>query len=142
MKHTISHIKLTQIKFRITQERVRKLTGMNEDEYINLIVDRGIDYLEQVLGCDQYGRDVLAGEDLFWSWWNNHWHRRDMRFLTLYKRSGHGRNARAVLKELYDSHHSLGRLEVRPNRAILESGFNKMISRMIRPESSKQFNQP
>lgn len=99
---------------------LRKL-GITEEQYTNLWLDAGKNYLTDVIEVGDFLPDFTAS-NLFWKWWLNHWQHWDAEFLSLCKQV-----AWHEIPDLYDETHNVNSVSFRPHKAILEDIFYKKV---------------
>lgn len=56
---------------------VLRLTGLTEEQYVNLQLDTAREYLLEMLGEDPMGIEHILAGRIFWTWFINRWNRQD-----------------------------------------------------------------
>jgi hypothetical protein len=56
---------------------VLRLTGLTQEQYVEIQLQIGRDYLENMLGDDPLGIEYVYSSRLFWKWFINSWQKRD-----------------------------------------------------------------
>lgn len=115
-------------KMEQTRELIMAALEWDDLSYGNFVMCKAEDYLKRQCGHDAYGIQALMESPIFWKWWKNHWAQRDEVFLYEW----------ANYSDLYDLRHEYAyihcaaNLHIRPNRAILEDSYAKMIGDYIK----------
>lgn len=76
----MSHIKQMVSIQTVTRAKVITLLGITEERYGTFLMECALEYLDGHLEGCVIGKE-LAKNSLFWAWWRNHWHDRDMEFV-------------------------------------------------------------
>jgi len=93
--------------------QVCKALGWSDLQYKSYQEQTGLDYLQSVVGADDWGLDHLKKTPIFWSWWINHWNKRDQEFLSFSNPS----------LSLYHSMNAHEGFEFYPHRIIMEQSY-------------------
>jgi hypothetical protein len=86
----LTHIKKVQLENQTVKEKVQTALGCTSLKYAEFQEEMGLAYLNQEFPNDKNTVALMAGNKIFWSWWINHWVKRDMAFLA----DTHGLNKR------------------------------------------------
>ena len=60
----------------LTTEFIRRITGLTEDEYNNILIDSGCAFLHSIIPHDSIGRAMLLADNEYWQWYNRSFHQR------------------------------------------------------------------
>jgi hypothetical protein len=63
------------------ESKVRDLLQWSEDQYNELVLETGIQYLEAMAPEYKQVTRQISKSEIFWNWWRSHWQRRDEQFL-------------------------------------------------------------
>lgn len=77
----LTHIKKVQLQNQTVKQRVQTALGCDSLKYAEFQEEMGLVYLKQEFKNDETSIALMAGNKIFWSWWINHWVKRDMAFL-------------------------------------------------------------
>lgn len=97
------------------KHEVCKLLGITEQAYCQYQEQNGQEYMQQVMGSDDWGIDQMAKNFLFWRWWINHWNKRDEEFLIYAKDAPHD-----LRLKFYHSLNSVEGFEFFPHKSIMQ----------------------
>ena len=108
------------------KERVQTVLGWSDLKYGEFQADMGYRYLVTEFGANNEMIDALIREKIFWSWWINHWVRRDQSFLSQYE--GTYRND---LDLVYQLRHNPEAVVFKPQSTLLKHSYAKMMGKLI-----------
>lgn len=115
------------------KQQICRLLGWSLLQYAEYVEQKGIQYLQEILFADEHAIRELTKGGMFWSWWKNHWFRRDETFLVNPKVTP---GAAAFNELIYEELNSIetGRY---PHKQILEESYCLLMDR-INVEAVKQ----
>jgi hypothetical protein len=122
----MSQVVNRRTQFEEFKRRVCELLGITQEQYADMQLRYGRQYLQAYIPNDPDGIDQLLGQRIYWTWWRNHWAMRDEQFCV-----GHVESLSMKLRtELYHELHNPNTLAscIRPNGVILELAYAGMIS--------------
>ena len=118
-----------------SKDLIMSITGMTAEAYELHKTDTAVDYLNDVLEFDQWGRTQLIQSSHFWLWWNNQWALRNEKLVHDFAldqlSTKEVAEYREVVAQTYLDTHQIATLNIYPNRVVMEGTFNKMVSRML-----------
>lgn len=76
-------MKAQQLLTEANKQQVCKLLGWSLAQYYAYQEAQGLNYLKDVICCDDWSVDNVAKSPLFWRWWVNHWNARDEEFIAI-----------------------------------------------------------
>jgi hypothetical protein len=110
-------------KAKRTQELVLVMLEWDSDDHFVFVVDKASEYLKKQCGPDVIGQQRLMGQPEFWTWWKNHWSRRDADFIDQCLGETNLENLNAYYRHI----HSSDRLQtIRPHKSMLQKSFAKL----------------
>lgn len=102
----------------VNKHQIIKSLNWTELQYCNYQQQIGLEYMQRVVGSDEWGIKQLEASELFWRWWVNHWNRIDEEFMT------YGIIAPETMREhLYTDLHDPEGFEFYPHRLIIEQSY-------------------
>lgn len=123
---TTTHIKKVQHQNQSVKERVQQLLGWSDFQYADFQASMGYSYLETELEMDKTTIDCLIRKKVFWSWWINHWVKRDIVFLEQFEC---GR--KDILQSIYRVRHNPRAIMFKPQSTILRQSYAEMMGQLI-----------
>lgn len=123
---TLTNANKVKIQNQSIKDRVQHLLKWSDLKYGEFQADMGYRYLETEFGKGNELIDALIREKIFWSWWINHWSRRDQAFLNQYE--GTQRND---LDLAYQLRHNPQAVVFKPQTTLLKHSYAKMIGKLI-----------
>lgn len=123
---TLTQIRKVNLQNQTTKQRVQRVLGWSDLRFGNFQYDMGCRWLETEFDHDKEVIDMLTKERLFWSWWINHWARRDEAFLGQFE--GTGRND---LELAYQLRHNPQAVVFKLQNTILRHSYAKLMGDMI-----------
>ena len=111
----MSKARAAKIMQSVNQHQVKKLLHWDDLQYGQFQMETGTEYLEKMLGSDDFAIGYLSKNSMFWRWWVNHWDKRDEQFIN--QASGLNLDERL---ELYAGLHNAKSFRFYPHKAILE----------------------
>ena len=115
----MSHITEVKTIQMVTRQQVLKLLGWDELQYGDFLMQQADVYLVTLMGADSAGINKLKASQSFWAWFKNHWHRRNMRFVSSAKRL----NSRIDREHLYILTHDGETINFKPHSAIMREAL-------------------
>ena len=132
-----AQLTIDQIKAQIATE-----TGVSVEEQAVYCFERAYTWMEQALGTDAHGLEMLPLQPGFWPWWTTHWGHIDRAFVSSrmtfcgrshiqipgterYKPVG----SRLSMLDLWETYHDPH--FVRGNQALLEKSFHQYIKTLV-----------
>lgn len=104
---------------------------INEEDYWDMVLDAGTQYLVKVLQVGDCINDVL-GATLYWKWWVNHWQKWDALWLEERKQEHPW-----LRVKLYDQLHDASAKGFAPNRVVMRELFcTQVLDELIREEEN------
>lgn len=73
----MTHVQEIQARNKAFVRIVLRLTGMTHEQYMEMQLQIGRDYLENMLGDDPMGIEYVYTSEMFWKWFLNSWQKRD-----------------------------------------------------------------
>ena len=112
-----------------------RLMEVSELDYHNNLMDIAYEYLDNQVGKDIFGKDVLLRSKFFWDWWKNQWNRRNgilIHRLDL-DEVCHILQPKIVrlLRKEYQNIHSVKTLNIYPSRIVIEASYAVMVGNVI-----------
>lgn len=124
---TITHIQKVQIQNQTVREQIQHLLGWSRLQYAEFQEEMGYAYLEYEFGLYTPMVNLLPYEKTFWSWWINHWVKRDIAFLKeAYKYNDHWR----VIA--YKTGNRPNSIHFKNHIKMLRLSYNGMINTLIK----------
>jgi hypothetical protein len=102
--------------------QVMRMLNWNDQQFANFQFEMGFEYLKFWIGEDQFGFAELPQTASFWAWWRNHWHKRDLEFIS--------RSATLSVNEcrrFYRLFHDAEAIEYQPNSVVMDDAYAQMI---------------
>ena len=128
---------IAQIRAQIATE-----TGVTVEDQAVYCFEQAYTWMEQVLGTDRHGLEMLPHQPGFWPWWRTHWDAVDRAFVSSRMQFGEhqliqipGTNQfkqmsnRRVVLDLWETYHDPH--YVRGNKALLEKSFHQYIKTQV-----------
>ena len=123
---TLTHTEKVKIENQSLKQRVQNVIGWDDLRFGNFQAAMGYRYLEEELEADVYVIDALIREKLFWSWWINHWNRRDEMFLQQFEGT-----LKNDLDLAYRLRHNPSAVVFKPQSTILRHSYARMMGKLI-----------
>jgi hypothetical protein len=105
------------------KELIMRVLRLTDEQYMNLYLDQGMEYLRVYLADDETSRDILLAMPEYWSWWQRQWDNRNSRFAAEQHLDSWGpyvgKWERVLLRRVYDGLHDAARLEIRVSRRVM-----------------------
>jgi len=114
----MSHVKQIASIQQITRSGVLLALGWDDQQYGDFLMQQADAYLQYHIGADVEGVQQIKQTRQFWAWWRNHWHRRDVLFLTEIKHL-----APAEKGLFYQITHDAEAIEFTPHHLVMEHTF-------------------
>src|SRR6185437_4175861 len=122
---------VAKIKAKRTQELVLAMLEWSNDNHFEFVIDKAQEYLAKQLSPDETGKRRLMAQPEFWTWWRNHWSRRDADFVEQCLGETDIDNLRAYYRHI----HSYDRLQtIRPHKCLLQRSFAKAMQPVLDKE--------
>ena len=109
------------------KQRIQQLLGWDDLKYAEYQQAMGYQYLETELGVDAQLMHALVKEKIYWSWWINHWIKRDIVFLEQFE----AYRAFHLTDELYRIRHNPKTVQFKPQNTVMRHSYAKMIGQLI-----------
>lgn len=123
----LTHITKVKHENLTVKTKVQDTLGWSSIEYAEFQEKMGLDYLiKELEGCSDYV-DLIAKEKLFWSWWINHWVKRDIAFLV----DAYGLNQRWCRK-LYMARNNPNSAYFNLSMSLMKQSYAVMIGKLIK----------
>lgn len=123
---TLTQTQKVSIQNQSVKERVQRVLGWDDLRFGEFQYSMGYRYLVAEFGTDCPMIEVLVKQRIFWSWWINHWVRRDEAFLHQFE--GTGRND---LDLAYKLRHNPEAVIFKPQSTILRHSYAEMMGQLI-----------
>ncbi len=73
----MTHVQEIQARNKAYVRNVLRLTKLSHEQYVEMQLEIGRDYLENMLGDDPIGIEYVYKSEMFWKWFINSWQKRD-----------------------------------------------------------------
>jgi len=123
---TATHIKTIQLENKTVKERIQCILGWTDLQYAEYQEEMGYRYLVNEFGTDCIMAQQLVYQKVFWSWWINHWMKRDIAFLEAYKKNP------SITEVVYRLRHNPKGVEFDINSDLYQKSFAAMIGQLIK----------
>lgn len=123
---TLTQTQQIKQQHQTVKERIQRVLKWDDLQFGKFQYNMGHRYLVNEFGDDCPMIDVLLKQRIFWSWWINHWVRRDEAFLHQFE--GTGRND---LDLAYKLRHNPQAVVFKPQSTILRYSYAEMMGKMI-----------
>lgn len=114
------------------KETICQVLEFTEQEYEDKLFNSAFEYLELNMHQDEYGINQLSQSAYFWEWWVQQWERRNKILNHIHKLDQVHRILSPAdlrfLRERYRHTHSPERLNIYPNRVVMEYTFNQSVT--------------
>lgn len=107
--------------------QVQNLLKWDDLQYAIFQENQGRAYLQSLFGAGIPLVDDLPNHKAFWSWWVNHWNKRDREFLEM-----SGLLFPQELESYYQELNSPDSVVFYPHSAILEATYEAMVHKLIK----------
>lgn len=77
METKVSHIETMRAQYKYNVLQVLWLTGMDEFQFGELMLETGLSWMEWHTGDDKGLLALLLKNEIIWNWWRNEWYKRD-----------------------------------------------------------------
>jgi len=116
----MSFLAQQKAEMQATQIQVQLLLQWSDAQYAQYVYERGLEYLAAYLNEDKQGQRLLEGQQLFWNWWKNEFHYRNLEYVQVADTM--------VQDELLEFYHMVNNAfdlihEIRPSRNIVGNAF-------------------
>lgn len=118
---TTPHIKQVHDEMYYTSKQVMEILNWSSEQYSWFQYEQGLEYLKHYLSGDEAGQKLLEKEKLFWNWWKNLWHHRDIEFVQDVLKDEHPVSS-LQLYILYNDGCELSD-EIQPSKIIIGNAF-------------------
>lgn len=126
MTDRITHLEKVRQENASIRLQVLNVLGWDELAYGEFQEEAGLNYLTHTYGPIPLIED-LPKHKAFWSWWVNHWVRRDREFLEM-----SGLLFPNELENYYKSLHDPASFQFHPHSIILEDSWETMVHALIK----------
>lgn len=82
---TITHTQVVKQQNLTVKQQIQQTLGITHEQYCELQFKMGLSYLNLETEGNYPQTQIIAETKFFWSWWMNHWYKRDETFLALPK---------------------------------------------------------
>jgi len=125
------NIKTYKQQMETTRKEVQRLLQWGEDYHNNFYLDQAKKFLILFLGDEAIAEEMYEAT-MFWQWWKNQWHQRDVVFVSFAAEFSYTRR-----NELYAYLHSPQYLNCRPQRPVMESLLDEL-TRSLQKKAQSQ----
>lgn len=80
---TITHTQVVKQQNLTVKQQIQQTLGITHEQYCELQYNMGLSYLNLETEGNYPQTQIVAETKVFWSWWMNHWYKRDAKFLEL-----------------------------------------------------------
>ncbi len=123
---TLTQPQKVSLQHQTVKARVQRVLGWNDLQFGEFQYNMGHRYLVNEFGKDCPMIEVLLKQRIFWSWWINHWVRRDEAFLHQFE----GTNDNE-LDLVYKLRHNPQAVIFKPQSIILKYSYAEMMGELI-----------
>lgn len=121
---TITHTEIVKQRILTIQEQVQKAVGVTHKQYCDLQFNMGFSYLNLETEGNYLQAQKVAETKEYWSWWKNHWTKREQRFLSLPEEM--------QTYDFYLEFHNPNSITFTQTNPHLETSYAYMVSRVIK----------
>lgn len=116
----------------IAKERIIKQLQWSEMDYAQYQYEQGILFLQKYIPNDPWGIEMLERNRIYWNWWKNQWHSRDVAFLECEIQAGSLKQLEAVYMSLHNAAALVD--DIFPSRIVIDSSYSQMIEELHKSE--------
>lgn len=127
MKDKPTHIEKIRRENAVTKMQVQNLLKWDDLRYGLFQEEQGKAYLQSIFGQGIPLVDDLPNHRTFWSWWVNHWNKRDREFLEM-----SGLLFPHELETYYQELNTPNSVTFYPHSAILEETYEAMVHKLVK----------
>ena len=127
MKDKPTHIEQVRRENAAIKMQVQNLLKWDDLRYALFQESQGKAYLQSVFGAGVPLVDDLPNHRAFWSWWVNHWNKRDREFLEM-----SGLLFPHELEAYYQELHTPNSVAFYPHSAVLEDTYEAMVHKLVK----------
>lgn len=124
---TATHTKTIRFENKTVRELIQNYLGWSELQYAEYQEQMGYAYLIQEFGADCIMAQQLVYKKIFWSWWINHWIKRDIKYIEANKFCPH-----KITEVSYKLKHNPKSPVFKINTEIYQKSFATMIGQLIK----------
>lgn len=123
---TLTHIQKVKVENQTIKQRVMQLLKWDDLQYGEFQASMGYIYLQAEIEDSQMIQ-VLIEQKSYWSWWINHWVKRDRIFL-----ENHPRHRGEITEKAYKLAHNPNAVTFRLHKTILRHSYAEMMGKLIK----------
>lgn len=124
----MTHIQTIQQQMALTRAQVIKCLRWTEEQHFDFVHKMGVQYLREFVPDNDAILEQLKSSRMFWGFWKNEWHRRDLVFME--DANGYTADYNCELYRMVHNAHWLHN-ELSPGRIEMEDGYCSMITQLM-----------
>jgi hypothetical protein len=123
----VTHIEKVRRENAAVRTQVMNLLGWDEMRYAEYQEQMGRAYLRDMFGEGTPLVDDIPNHRAYWSWWKQHWGRRDREFMEM-----SGMLFPHEMEPYYLDLHSPEGMAFRPHAAVLDDTYREMVHNLVK----------